>query len=144
MSMNPENKCAQLMSQETKELSLKEMFDMQLSLQNNMLARGKGIDYINGSFASKVNELKIQKINFDSEFVELLERLPWKPWRTYTPEQLAGWTSEEQMLETKFEYVDLLHFFMNIGLLIGITPEELSRMYYLKNKENFDRQERGY
>lgn len=142
--LNPENKCAQLMSQESKTLTLKEMFEMQLSLQNNMLARGKGIDYINGHFKDKVDNLTIQKRNLDTEFVELIERLPFKEWKTYSPEQLDGWTSKEQELETKFEYVDMFHFFINIGLLIGITPDELSSMYYLKNKENFDRQERGY
>jgi dimeric dUTPase (all-alpha-NTP-PPase superfamily) len=142
--LNPENKCAQLMEQESKELTLKEMFEMQLSLQCNMFARGKGIDYVNGSFKEKVNDITIQFRNLNTEFVELLERLPWKEWKTYSPEQLSGWTSKEQELETKFEFVDMFHFFMNIGLLIGITPEEMTKMYYLKNKENFDRQERGY
>lgn len=144
MTLNPENKCAQLISQESKELTLKEMFDMQLSLQKNMFNRGKGIDYIDGSFKEKVDNLTTQMRNLSSEFHELLERLPWKEWKTYSDEQLAGWTSKEQELETKFEYVDMFHFFINMGLLIGITPEDLSRMYYLKNKENFDRQERGY
>lgn len=144
MSLNPENKCAQLMSQPSRELTLKEMFDMQLSLQNNMFMRGKGIDYVDGTFKQKVDNLTIQKRNLDTEFVELLAMLPWKEWRSYSAEQLSGWQSEEQMLETKFEYVDMFHFFINMGLLIGITPEELSKMYYLKNKENFDRQDRGY
>ena len=144
MSMNPENKCAQLMSQDSKELTLKEMFDMQLSLQKNMFARGKGIDYVNGTFKEKVDNITIQFRNLLLEFAEMEENLPFKEWKTYSPEQLAGWISEEHMLETKFEYVDMWHFFMNIGLLIGITPEEFSKMYYLKNKENFDRQERGY
>ena len=142
--LNPENTCADLINNETKRPSLEEMFRMQLSLQNNMFERGKGIDSVNGSFKDKVDNLTIQKRNFDGEFHELLERLPWKEWKTYKPEELAGWTSREQMLETKFEFVDMFHFFMNIGLLIGITPDELSEMYYLKNKENFDRQERGY
>ena len=52
--------------------------------------------------------------------------------------------SGEELLETKFEYVDMFHFFMNIGLLLGIDGNELAELYYLKNKENFARQERGY
>jgi hypothetical protein len=109
-----------------------------------IVAAPPGVDYVNGDFKEKVDNITIQKRNLDTEFVELLERLPWKEWKTYTQAELVGWISKEQELETKFEYVDMFHFFMNIGLLIGITPEELSRMYYLKNKENFDRQERGY
>jgi dimeric dUTPase (all-alpha-NTP-PPase superfamily) len=142
--LNPENKCAQLITQDSKELTLKEMFEMQLSLQKEMFRRGKGIDYVNGDFKDKVDNITIQYRNLNTEFVELLERLPFKEWKTYSQSQMVGWISKEQELETKFEYVDMWHFFMNIGLLIGITPEELTKMYYLKNKENFDRQERGY
>ncbi len=142
--INPENQCAHLTDKETKSLSLKEMFDMQLSLQLNMFERGRGVDYVNGTFKEKVDNLTIQKRNLDTEFVELIERLPWKEWKTYSAEQLSGWTSKEQELETKFEYVDMLHFFINLGLLIGISAEEVGQLYYLKNKENFDRQERGY
>ena len=145
MHLNGENTCAHLV--EGKNIApptLREMFEMQLSLQRNMFARGKGIDYENASFKDRVDQLTIQKRNLDTEFVELLERLPWKEWKTYPQESLAGFLSKEQELETKFEFVDMFHFFMNIGLLIGITPEELSTMYYLKNEENFERQKRGY
>lgn len=143
--LNPENQCAQLVTEEpSKSLTIKEMFEMQLSLQQNLYERGKGVSYTRGTFKEKIDNITIQKRNLDTEFVELLERLPWKEWKTYSPEQLAGWTSKEQELETKFEYIDMWHFFMNIGLLIGITPDEFAHLYYLKNKENFNRQERGY
>lgn len=144
MTLNPENKCSQLMTQEAKELSLKEMFDMQLSLQREMFKKNKGIDFDNGSFKEKVDNLTIQKRNFDTEFNELLVRTPFKEWKTYTIEQLTGFSSKEEEIEAKFEVVDAFHFFLNIALLMGITADELSKMYYLKNKENFDRQERGY
>jgi hypothetical protein len=143
--LNPENKCAQLIKDDSiKTLTLKEMFEMQLSLQRDMFARGKGIDYDNGTFKQKVDNITVQFRNLVLEFAEMEEMLPFKEWKTYKPEHLLDWVSKEQEIETKFEYVDMFHFFMNIGLLIGITPDELSNMYYLKNKENFDRQNRGY
>lgn len=109
-----------------------------------MLSRGKGIDFVNAPFMDKINELKIQKINLDSEFTELLERLPWKSWKTYSEETKLGWTSEEQKLECQYEVVDMFHFFMNICLLMDIDGDILEKLYMTKNKENFDRQDRGY
>lgn len=142
--LNPENTCAHLINNEVKVPTLKEIFDMQLSLQKNMFARGKGIDYVNGSFKEKVDNLTIQKRNFDTEFNELLIRTPFKEWKTYSETQLSGFSSKEEELEAKFEVVDAFHFFLNMALLMNMTADELSTMYYLKNKENFDRQERGY
>lgn len=52
--------------------------------------------------------------------------------------------SETDLTELKFEYVDMFHFFINWGLMIGMTGTELIDMYVSKNKENFERQKRGY
>ena len=75
---------------------------------------------------------------------ELLERLPYKEWRAYSPEQLADYISEEHKLETFYEFVDVFHFFLNVGLLLGIDGPTFKRLYYTKNAENFERQNRGY
>lgn len=142
--LNPENTCAHLVNEEVAVLpSIEEMFEMQLKLQNFLAARGKSIDYVNASFKTRVDQLTIQKRNFDTEFVELLDRLPWKEWKTYTPEQLEDLTGDP-LIETQMEFVDMFHFFMNIGLLLKIDGKTLQKLYYLKNKENFDRQIRGY
>jgi hypothetical protein len=47
-------------------------------------------------------------------------------------------------LECKFEVVDMLHFFLNYAISIGMTPNELFNMYMAKNKENRNRQATGY
>jgi len=78
------------------------------------------------------------------EFAELLERLPFKEWKTYPEERLLGFKDEEDMLETYYEYIDMFHFFMNIGLALGIDGETFEKLYVTKNQENFDRQARGY
>lgn len=52
--------------------------------------------------------------------------------------------SEEDLKELQMEVVDMLHFFMNFALLVGMTGSSLFNMYMAKNKENFDRQKRGY
>lgn len=146
MSLNPENKCSHLFNEDTPKLEnpLVDMFNMQASLQKHLAEKGRALDYDSAPFKDKVDDVTKQWRNFNMEMTELLERLPWKEWKTYSDEQLEGFASEEERLETLFEYVDCFHFFMNIGLALGIDGELMEKLYISKNKENFDRQARGY
>jgi hypothetical protein len=140
-----ENTCAHLLTETTKLTDpLVDMFNMQQSLQDHLASKGRALDYKNASFQERVKDITVQWRNMNMEMTELLERLPWKEWKTYSPETLANFTSEDQKLETYFEYVDLFHFFLNIGLALGIDGEMFEKLYIIKNKENFDRQARGY
>lgn len=144
--MNPENKCSQLFDQnvECPEKPVHKMFELQKFLQDKLAAEGKGLDFTNASFIERVNQISVEWKNITLELAELVERLPHKSWKTYSEAQKAGFVSEEDKLETWYEYIDIFHFFMNIGLLLGITPDDFIKLYLTKNKENFDRQERGY
>lgn len=144
--MNPENKCSQLFNEDVSKLKdpITDMFNMQLSLQNHLAEKGRAINYNTASFKERVDDITKQWRNMNMEMTELLERLPWKEWKTYSPEQLADFESEEARLETLYEYIDVFHFFMNIGLALGIDGDTFEKLYTTKNKENFDRQERGY
>jgi len=71
----------------------------------------------------------------------------WKKWKKAYPEYSNKKFSDlslEDQLECKFEIVDMLHFFMNYAASIGMTSKEMYNMYMSKNKENRDRQKRGY
>lgn len=146
MSMNPENKCSHLYNQEVdlNSITIEKMFDMQKNLQDNLAFKGKALNYDEATFAQRVRDVTTQWRNMNLEMAELLERLPYKEWKNYTPEQKADWVSEEQRLEVLYEYIDVFHFFMNVGLALGITGEEFKKLYATKNKENLDRQARGY
>jgi dimeric dUTPase (all-alpha-NTP-PPase superfamily) len=52
--------------------------------------------------------------------------------------------SPSDQIECKFEIVDILHFFMNMAVSIGMTPQEMYNMYMSKNLENRERQKNGY
>lgn len=142
--MNPENKCAQLMVNEVPDISISDMLGMQKKLQDFYASKGRAVNLNTASFKEKVNDVTVQYRNFSSEFVELLNNLPHKEWKTYSPEQLAGFTSEEHKLESQYEVIDMFHFFLNICLLMDIDGPTFQKLYYTKNKENFDRQARGY
>lgn len=51
---------------------------------------------------------------------------------------------EDDLLELKYEAIDMLHFAFNYCLALKMTGSEVFSMYLAKNKENFDRQDRGY
>ena len=71
----------------------------------------------------------------------------WKYWKKdyskYADIKFSDLSKSDQ-LECKFEIVDILHFFLNMAISIGMTPQEMYNMYMSKNKENRDRQARGY
>lgn len=141
--INPENKCSHLINEECQIPTIQEMFNMQKALQEHLASKGRAAD-IHSHPSERLKDISVQWRNLTLEFAELLERLPYKEWKTYTSDDWHNAFSDENFLETKFEYIDMWHFFMNIGLLLGINGDEFSKLYYLKNKENFARQERGY
>jgi dimeric dUTPase (all-alpha-NTP-PPase superfamily) len=145
MSLNSENKCADLFKDCSKlQDPVVDMFNMQASLQKHLAAKGRALDYDTASFKEKVDDISRQWRNMNLEMSELLERLPFKEWKTYPEDSLSGFRSQEEMLETYYEYIDVFHFFMNVGLALGIDGDTFEKLYVTKNKENFDRQARGY
>lgn len=52
--------------------------------------------------------------------------------------------SERDVKELKMELIDELHFLFNKMHAVGMTSEEVFNYYFSKNKENRDRQEKGY
>ncbi|MHB1315371.1 MAG: dUTPase [Christensenellales bacterium] len=66
-----------------------------------------------------------------SELSELLNEVNFKWWKNPKPVDSRA---------VKGELVDILHFFTSMCLKMGMTSEELHRLYIEKNKENFDRQ----
>ena len=144
--MHKENKCSKLFDPSLPKMEdpLVQIFKMQEQLQDFLAKKGRAIDYRSASFKDRVDDITIQWRNMNTEMTELLDRLPWKEWKTYSDEQLTDFIDDEHMLEVYYEYVDVFHFFVNVGLALGIDGEILEKLYYTKNKENFDRQDRGY
>lgn len=71
----------------------------------------------------------------------------WKPWKeSHERRRMTMFAdlSPEDQLEVKFELIDAFHFMMNKFIALGMDAEEIFKLYYLKNEENFNRQERGY
>jgi dimeric dUTPase (all-alpha-NTP-PPase superfamily) len=70
------------------------------------------------------------------EVAELVDSTNWKWWRTNVD------LFDEQNL--KVELVDILHFWVSACQVMGLTPDDVHRMYMQKNAINARRQETGY
>lgn len=71
----------------------------------------------------------------------------WKHWKKNNTEyrnRKFSDLSEEDQLEAKFELIDMMHFVMSMLLMLKMDSKEIFKLYYLKNAENFERQENGY
>lgn len=80
------------------------------------------------------------------ELCEALHELPYaKTWSNKYDRE--GYDKEKQMDLFKEEIMDSFTFFLNLFLAIGMTPEEVIKLYFDKNKLNLERQknpELGY
>lgn len=140
---------------------LQVMLDMQKSLQVR-LAEDRDYCYHPDKLATAgdvVAWMREQKDCIDDEFRELLTALGemkrgdkdasavWKKWKARYPEAQAKPIAEmspEDQLEIKFELIDIMHFVFNMAIGLNMSAEEMFKLYYLKNAENFARQDRGY
>lgn len=71
----------------------------------------------------------------------------WKPWKkdfAKAEQMCLNDLSESDKLELMYEIIDIQHFLWNISWAVGLTPETFTNLYFAKNKENINRQKRGY
>ena len=79
----------------------------------------------------------------NNEVAEMLQEMPYfKHWKNY--DKMTETEREDAYKAMKNEYVDVLHFFINLGVALGFTSDELTHMYVVKNAENIRRQDEGY
>lgn len=69
------------------------------------------------------------------ELAELTDSVPWKWWAKYQ-------TFDKQ--NARVEVIDLFHFLISLAQILGMTADDVHRIYTQKNKVNHQRQESGY
>jgi dimeric dUTPase (all-alpha-NTP-PPase superfamily) len=111
---------------------MQEIWDMQMALNKRI-----GVDPENVSGEDRRNWVMKYKSALDVEYGELLESIGYKWWRPYEAQDV-------DMQNAKVEVVDMLHFFISMAQMMGMTAEETHRIYMEKNKVNHERQDSGY
>jgi dimeric dUTPase (all-alpha-NTP-PPase superfamily) len=83
--------------------------------------------------------IKEYVMHTDHEMHEMLQELPFfKSWKKYSTDEE---TTQIAYAKARKEWIDVLHFFLNVTLGLGFTPEELYVMYQEKHDENYRRQQ---
>jgi hypothetical protein len=104
-------------------------------LQHEMQIQSFGTDPAALEGEDKIQFFKDMKLALQDELHEALQEMGWKPWATskhFHTEAVQG------------ELVDAFHFFMNLCIVSGLTPEKLYEQYLAKRTKNQKRQAEGY
>lgn len=96
---------------------------------------------INPSLYTDISDPEVRKkwyLNFDlalkQESAEAIDSMNWKWWKK----------DDEDWDNIKVELVDMLHFWVSMCTVAGLTAEDVMDLYFKKNKLNHDRQDGGY
>ena len=109
---------------------LTHIFEMQTQLNRRI-----GVECANMSEEEQQKWLLNYCRAMSQEIAELTDSVPWKWWAKYQ-------TFDQQ--NARIEVVDLFHFLISLAQVLGMSSEDVYKMYLAKNKVNFQRQESGY
>lgn len=152
---NKDNKCKDIKISDRQVLSdmLQDIYHHQKYMQEKVY----GYDYPNMNLAELKDYLMMNNHALVDELHEMLDAVGgiedgigsaiWKPWKSDHPQAKImdlSHLSEGDRKELLFEVADVLCFFMNIPIALGIEPKELYNVYMAKAQENKDRQDNGY
>lgn len=151
----PENQCAHLEVSD-KEFSFQDMLDLQRNLQIDLSKRlpDSNINPIDIVTKGQMRDwMKNQRDAINDEFKELIEAVGnqnnaiWKTWKAdHVKISNENWKdlTEEEMLELKYEAIDIMHFVNNIFVALQMDAKEIGQMYAAKNAENLRRYNAKY
>lgn len=116
-------------------MDLKTLYEMQEELDNTIFKKLFG-DWSDMATPDMFIVQRLLALQVEvSELANALKRDGFKYWTTKPAEP------RDRLLD---EYVDILHFFLSVGLSLGFTHEDVEEAYKKKNAVNFKRQEEGY
>jgi dimeric dUTPase (all-alpha-NTP-PPase superfamily) len=109
---------------------LRDMFQKQAELNRRI-----GVDCSNMPEAEQPKWILNYCRAMTQEIAELTDSVPWKWWAKY---------QNFDPQNAKVEIVDLFHFLISAALVLGLSADDVHRIYLEKNRVNFQRQDSGY
>ena len=117
---------------------LQEMLDAQSVFQVRV-----GYDISNMSTEECTAYIKEYSLHMTQELHEMLHELPFfKPWKDYTDMTFGEVVMRQS--RAREEYIDVLHFMLNIALALGLTEDDIFQAFVKKHAINNKRQDGGY
>lgn len=148
---------------ECKDLEIKnivptgDMLELMMGNQEIMQTNTYGYDYNKMNLADLKDYLMMNNHALVDELHEMLDAVGgindgignavWKPWKSAHDDAKFMHINDHTINDRKeliFEVADILCFFMNIPIALGISPQELFNVYMAKAKENQNRQDNNY
>ena len=117
---------------------LEEIFARQRELNRFTFQKNNLVDFeeIPGRRELRNVWLRNYALAMTQEISELVDSTNWKWWRSKVD------LFDEQ--NAKVELVDILHFWVSACQVMGLTADDVLRMYLQKNAINAERQKSGY
>jgi dimeric dUTPase (all-alpha-NTP-PPase superfamily) len=109
---------------------LRDMFQKQAELNRRI-----GVDCANMPEAEQPKWILNYCRAMTQEIAELTDSVPWKWWAKY---------QKFDPQNARVEVVDLFHFLISAALVLGLSADDVHRIYLEKNRVNFQRQDSGY
>lgn len=111
---------------------LNEMYKMQKVLHDRVTK--------NNSRFPNTFEQKLFAIAYaiQNECTEAQNELSWKWWKQKSE------LTKEKLENLQFEWIDLIHFVLDGAIELGLTPNDIYKLYKQKNEINHKRQDDGY
>lgn len=157
---NVDNSCAHLEVEDVfteSSNTLADLYDLQKDIQENVYGynfddlRSKSLSEFRQFFDWNYHAIQDElRETFDAlgGIKDGIGNAVWKPWKKAyhekAPEMTFNDLSDSDKKELQMELIDIQHFLFNMMLAAGLTPQDLMNMYFAKNKENRERQKRGY
>lgn len=117
-----------------REEKLDTMFRMQYELQKYL-----GTDFNTLSLKESIELVKEYSLMAHIEMGEMLNELPYlKAWKNY--DKMTNTEIDQAMEKAREEYIDIIHFMINVGLLLDFSGNDVFQAYKEKNQENYERQ----
>ena len=111
----------------------KVIYNMQKRFQEEL-----GYDFATMSDEARVNYISEYVKHLHHEIGEMLQELPFfKSWKQYPADPIVRGLMFHKAWE---EWADVLHFFLNVTIGLGLTPDDLYSLYHDKQLVNHTRQ----
>jgi dimeric dUTPase (all-alpha-NTP-PPase superfamily) len=115
-----------------KKHTLEDVFEAQKAL--NQKIQPDLYELVKNNEEERVKWLLRFELAMRQECAELIDSVPWKWWK----KQTADWGN------VKVELVDILHFWVSMCTVAGVSADEVMDLYFKKNNLNHKRQDGGY
>lgn len=121
----------------------KDNLGIMIHMQRTLQERAYGYNFSEMDIKERVAFIKEMSIHATQEMHEMMYELPFfKPWKDYS--NMSEDEINTAMDKAREEYVDFVHFFLNIGIALQLTSDDILKGYSSKNYENYRRQTEGY